>query len=157
VKQSFEKEIELLESLTKRSASLMASAKGHTVSLMISKEERETLDHIQHVLQWMADKPAGLSVRKHHKCDEWAIYYEQTEGWRPEVRIGVPILEHRNDRARLVIDIEETDAKFMRQELGFPMQPQPLEAIDAIVRATHALAGAAIELTHVARKFQEKK
>jgi len=59
-------------------------------------------------------------------------------------------------RARLVINLPDNLASTLRAAFNFSTQPAPLEASEAIVRATHALAGAAIELTHVMRSLKEK-
>lgn len=66
-----------------------------------------------------------------------------------------PVIEKLSeDRARLVIGISGLTATLLREIFNWPIQPATLDATEAVVRATHALAGAAIELTHVARTFR---
>jgi hypothetical protein len=59
-------------------------------------------------------------------------------------------------RHRVVFDVREETADGLRSRFEVPHVPAAIEASDAIVRATHALAGSAIEMTHVLKKLAEK-
>jgi hypothetical protein len=65
-----------------------------------------------------------------------------------------PVLEQlRGGRVRLVVEMSEMAAEALRRAFSLPLVPAPIDASEAIVRATHALAGATIELTSLIREI----
>lgn len=104
--------------------------------------------------------PSGLLLMQNGAT--WRAFAQRMSKAPIQIRrvyeIEHPVLETLpGGRARFTFVVTEEEAKALRVAFNVPIQPAPLEATEAMVRATHALAGAAIELTHVLKDGREKQ
>lgn len=107
------------------------------------------------VLEWLCRPQPMLTLYEGPQGPALNVMRSTRWGSGMYVQPERPVIEKLSeDRARLVIGISGLTATLLREDFNWPIQPAALDATEAIVRATHALAGAAIELTHVARTFR---
>ena len=116
----------------------------------------ELLRNCREALNWSNKAPPTMSFRR---GNNWYIDFQGVEDNHINgLNVDAPYLEEgRDGHSRLVIGLPTGFAGLIRQNFNVPLQPMALDATEALIRATHALAGAAIEMTHVAKKFLEKK
>ena len=107
----------------------------------------DTLETLRHIVEWRGDyHKNNLSVRR--EGSEWLVDIG--------LSCSIPIIERLSEhQARVVIEMSEMAALALRDKFGLCVVPAPLDATEAIVRATHALAGTALEMTHLLKDLQK--
>jgi hypothetical protein len=116
-----------------------------------TEEDRELLEATIAHLQWFDKRPPMFNLQKEGSRG-WALSLDVPGRYDMPLAVQSPVIETLRDSARLVFEVGEHVAKELRAVFDIPMQPAPMDATEAMVRAAHALAGAAIELTHVLKK-----
>jgi hypothetical protein len=145
-KQVYEAALSLIDSeMQKLKQATGAGAEFQAVTYKENCSRLELLETVKGSLEWWKDMPPTIML---HKDNGWSFL-----GWT----VGEPILEQlQGDRVRMVLDVTGGAASELRSKFQLALVPAALDATEAIVRATHALAGAAIEMTHVLKKMTEK-
>lgn len=108
------------------------------------------LESVINFMEWFDKRPAMFSLQK--SGHSWVLSLDVPGRNGVPLAVQSPVIETLRDNARLVFEVGEHVAKELRAVFNIPMQPAPMDATESMVRAAHALAGAAIELTHVLKK-----
>lgn len=111
--------------------------------LEVTTELRIALQFAKDRLERLFDphEPPSITFYKGWSYDRWTI--------------SEPILEKlHGDLARFVVKMPLHVAEELRNKFEIALVPAAIDATEAIVRATHALAGATIELTETFREIR---
>lgn len=112
----------------------------------------DTLRHIKGIIEWV-DNLKGIFVDT--ACND-AIVSMLGVRYKMSVCTLVHMEQPPGDRTRVIFSVPTDYAESIRQKLHIPIQPAPMEGTEAMIRAAHSLAGAAIEITHTLKALQEK-
>jgi hypothetical protein len=145
-KQVYEVALSLINvEIQKLKEAVKSPAEFHAAQYDADCTRLELLETVKGSIEWWKAMPPTIML---HKDSGWNF-----AGWT----VGEPVLEQlTGDRVRMVIDVTGGAAHELRSKFQLALVPAALDATEAIVRATHALAGAAIEMTHVLKKITEK-
>lgn len=107
----------------------------------------DTLERLKHIVEHQAESQERALV----------LWKDSQNGWMHNfVQISEPVIEKVSETSfRLVAEIQYISVDRLRKKFQLPLIPAPLDATDAIVRATHALAGAALEMTQLLKDLQK--
>ena len=97
----------------------------------------------------------GYCVRDWHAVKEALVFFTE-RGWSFNgMSISEPVLEKvADDRFRFVTEVSYGAMLDLRKRFQLPVVPAPLDATEALVRATHSLASAAMEMTRLLKDLR---
>jgi hypothetical protein len=137
-------------------------------------EDTELWDAAMRVVEAAREKTAGtidpavaaermllfraLDLLKFHRRDSTGLTFLKVADreWLCDgFTVSLCIEKLQGERSRVVVEMSDTVADEIRHKFGLMRVPAPLDATEAIVRATHSLASAADKLADVLNKPSE--
>lgn len=144
----YEKRLEQLVEYLKRESQRARSPK-HEEEL--SRLYETALDAQAHI-KWFATVK-GLFVSMRTSQQSVLMFGVPSSEEQPDTAIYSEQLD--GERARVVVPVTRRFAEYLRSQ-GVPMHPAPVDATEALTRAAHSLAGAALELCATVEQLRKE-
>lgn len=112
-------------------------------------ERVANLQNLRHMLKWI--ESCVLMLHEGH----WS-WNGHVVPFHSDIKdIVIERIDERRARLVVPLPIDEGVAELYRAKLGLMIVPAPLDATEALVRAVHSLAGAAIDMSEAAKLLRK--